>query len=112
MRYEDLRLEPDSHGLPCRLAWPLPCNGIRDLQVLCLPLLQRPGGFMVCVPEVIHASILADLQGPEPLDAVGPYRLESLETIDEDEAGEEHLTGIQCPALLVDREHAGSHGGV
>ena len=67
---------------------------------------------MVCVPEVIHASILADLQGPEPLDAVGPYRLESLETIDEDEAGEEHLTGIQCPALLVDREHAGSHGGV
>ena len=52
------------------------------------------------------------MQGPEPLDAVGPYRLESLETIDEDEAGEEHLTGIQCPALLVDREHAGSHGGV
>ena len=106
MRYEDLRLEPDSHGLPCRLAWPLPCNGIRDLQVLCLPLLQRPGGFMVCVPEVIHASILADLQGPEPLDAVGPYRLESLETIDEDEAGEEHLTGIQCPALLVDLDES------
>ncbi|CAE7042207.1 unnamed protein product [Symbiodinium sp. CCMP2592] len=96
----------DSHGLPCRLKWPLICNGTRDLQVLCLPLLQRPGGFMVCVPAFLHTSALGNAASTEPLDSIGPFCLESVETIDEDESGEEHPTGIQCQVLLVDLDES------
>ena len=106
MLISELRLEADSPGIPCLLKWPLPCNGQLDLPVLCLPLLQRPGGFMVCVPSLLLPSISEDTLTDEPLDAIGPSHLEVLETIDEDELGEEQPSGVQCSALLVDLDES------
>ncbi|CAE7214730.1 hypothetical protein AK812_SmicGene44184 [Symbiodinium microadriaticum] len=106
MLLSELKLEEDSPGMPCLLKWPLPCNGQLDLQVLCLPLLQRPGGFMVCAPSLLLPSISEDTLTVDPFDAIGPSRLEVLETIDEDEMGEEHPSGVQCSALLLDLDES------
>ncbi|CAE7762310.1 mok12 [Symbiodinium sp. CCMP2592] len=63
-------------------------------------------GFMVCVPAFLHTSAMGNAASTEPLDSIGPFCLESVETIDEDESGEEHPTGIQCQVLLVDLDES------
>ena len=90
-----LRFELDAPGTPCRL-----------LPVLCFTLLQRPGGFMVCVPSRLHASISEDALSDEPLDMLAPCRLKQVPAIEEDDLGEEVLTGLTCPALLLDVEES------
>ena len=106
MRLSDLKFELDAPGRPCIVAWPLAVTGVEGLRVLSLPLLQRPGGFLLALPSLLQPSVAEDALAEEPLDALGPAHIASTQTVEEDEVGEEVPTGLSCQVLLLDVEEA------
>ena len=81
-------------------------NCVEGIGVLSFFLLQRPGGFLLALPSLLQPSVAEDALAEEPLDALGPAHIVSMQTVEEDEVGEEVPTGLSCRVLVLDVEEA------